>query len=114
MHCKCCDHFFLFLLLGVNENANETPDICPMKGLTKGKITALEIRASHQSKTGQKCFVDRLKFSASNHPYSESYHQSKQPWSNFDEKFFILKFILVKLNLAHIELLHGTIVIRNR
>ena len=38
MRCKNCAHFCLFLLLGVNKEANEAPDICPMKDLTKGKL----------------------------------------------------------------------------
>ena len=45
--CKGCAHFCLFLLLGVNEKANETADICPMKDLTKGK---LNIRLSEKKK----------------------------------------------------------------
>ena len=38
MRCKSCGHIVLFLLLGVNKDAIETRDICPMKGFTKGKL----------------------------------------------------------------------------
>lgn len=32
------DNFLLFLLLGANDNGNEVCNICPMTGLTKGKL----------------------------------------------------------------------------
>ena len=54
---------FLSLCLGANDNANETPDICPMEGLTRGKkLIALKIRTGHQSKTGQKCRMNGSDF----------------------------------------------------
>ena len=53
------------------EDANEAPDNCPMKGLTKGKLTLLKI--SHRSTTGQKMLNHPLKFSATNHSHSESH-----------------------------------------
>lgn len=38
LHYKSYDRFCLFLLLDAIENVNEMSSICPMKGLTKGKL----------------------------------------------------------------------------
>ena len=52
------------LLLGIKEDTVEalSGDNCPMEGLTKGKFTGLEIRASNQSLTQQKYCMTHSNF----------------------------------------------------